>query len=142
MTKKELVKIINEIVKKQVQKEINRVFIKEDKNAESVMFAKAKEEEETAKRSEMDKVKILEAMKEKMSERNRIAVWVKSKGIRVTAWTKPEDIIEKLATSKKITLAEMKEFFGKTEDDLKKEKEVKKKKSSKKKKASKFAIKI
>ncbi len=117
-------------------------FIKEDKNAESVMFAKAKEEEETAKRTEMDKVKILEAMKEKMSERNRIAVWVKSKGLRITAWTKPEDIIEKLATSKKITLAEMKEFFGKTEDDLKKEKEVKKKKSSKKKKASKFAIKI
>jgi small-conductance mechanosensitive channel len=116
--------------------------IQDAKKAESVMFAKAKEEEESAKRHEMLKVKILEAMKEKMSERNRIATWVKSKGIRVTAWTKPEDIIEKLATSKKITLAEMKEFFGKTEDDLKKEKEVKKKKSSKKKKASKFAIKI
>ena len=31
MNKKELVKIINEIVKKQVQKEINKIFIKEDK---------------------------------------------------------------------------------------------------------------
>jgi hypothetical protein len=31
MTKTELLKIINEIVKKQVQKEINKIFIKEDK---------------------------------------------------------------------------------------------------------------
>ena len=49
MTKKELVKIINEIVKKQVQKEINRVFIKEDKKlslTDAVTFTTKKEKKD------------------------------------------------------------------------------------------------
>ena len=46
MTKKELVKIINEIVKKQVQKEINKIFIKEDTKlslTDAVTFTPKKE---------------------------------------------------------------------------------------------------
>ena len=49
MTKKELVKIINEIVKKQVQKEINKVFIKEDKKlslTDAVTFTPKKEKKD------------------------------------------------------------------------------------------------
>ena len=49
MTKKELVKIINEIVKKQVQKEINKIFIKEDKKlslTDAVTFTPKKEKKD------------------------------------------------------------------------------------------------
>ena len=49
MTKKELVKIINEIVKKQVQKEINKVFIKEDTRlslTDAVTFTPKKEKKD------------------------------------------------------------------------------------------------
>ena len=49
MNKKELVKIINEIVKKQVQKEINKIFIKEDKEltlTDAVTFTSKKEKKD------------------------------------------------------------------------------------------------
>ena len=49
MTKKELVKIINEIVKKQVQKEINKIFIKEDTKlslTDAVTFTTKKEKKD------------------------------------------------------------------------------------------------
>lgn len=49
MTKKELVKIINEIVKKQVQKEINKIFIKEDTRlslTDAVTFTPKKEKKD------------------------------------------------------------------------------------------------
>jgi len=105
---------------------------RESKEAEDVMFKKAKEEEEHAKRNEMDRIKLLESMKAKMGERNRIADWTKSKGIRVSTWTKPEKIIEMLATSPKITVADLKEFLEKSDDDIEKEKqEANKNKKSK-----------
>ena len=49
MTKNELVKIINEIVKKRVQKEINKIFIKEDTRlslTDAVTFTPKKEKKD------------------------------------------------------------------------------------------------
>jgi len=109
-----------------------REIDRESKKAEAVMFKKAKEEEEHAKRQEMERIKLLDSMNAKMSERNRIANWAKSKGIRVSPWVKPESIVERLATSAKITVADMKEFLEKSDEDIEKEKqETEKKKKSK-----------
>ncbi|MDP7282322.1 MAG: mechanosensitive ion channel [Candidatus Undinarchaeales archaeon] len=105
----------------------------EAKKTEDVMFEKAKQEEEQAKRDELTKQNILEAMNAHMKERNRIADWVKSQGVKVGAWTKSEKVIEQIATSNKISVTSLKEFLGKSEEDLKKDKETKDKKKSKKK---------
>ncbi|MFH1450493.1 MAG: mechanosensitive ion channel domain-containing protein [archaeon] len=115
--------------------------LRESQDAEAVMFEKAKDEEEQAKRKEMDKAKILEAMTSKTSERNRVAEWAKCLGVKLSIWTKPEEIVERLATSEKVTLAAMKEFFGKTEEEQKAEEERKKPKKLEEKK-SKFFVKI
>lgn len=52
MTKSELVKIITEIVKKEVQKEVNRIFIKESKPTVSKSKLKPKKVEKPIKNKE------------------------------------------------------------------------------------------
>jgi|TARA_Y100000034_G_scaffold136696_1_gene214999 small-conductance mechanosensitive channel len=124
-------KILPPKTKKRSAKLDKQEVAQEAKKAEDVMFEKAKVEEEQAKRDELTKQKILEAMKEHIEERNRVADWMKTQGSKVSVWKKPEAMIEQIATSSKITVAELKNFFGKSEAEMEKEKVAKEKKKKK-----------
>lgn len=103
------------------KKESKQKIEAEAKKAESVMFEKAKKEEEKAKREEMDKLHLLETMKANAAEREKVKKWIRSKKIKVAKGTTSEDIIGILATNDNVNLEDMKQFFEGTEEEEKKE---------------------